>query len=228
MSDAIPPEMRPVYCQMAKAKRSEGAGLPPAGDPFPAPDLPAAAALRWRVDAWRRERGLTDAARHAAHGCGGGCSFERLDDGGDVWLCDRSGFLHHCTELCGEREVDPSGDDLICPISGRCFQRWLTPAEEAGGDAERGQSRAEDDDGGDWNVEEGMGGAGRGPGAAGGSMGRLEREAGRRSFVAPLLCRAAWEGILRRLQLCGRGGAPVQVWHSLPLKAACPRRGRDA
>ncbi len=35
-----------------------------------------------------------------------------------------------CDDSCREIVLDPSNELLVCTVSGRCFDRWLTPAEE--------------------------------------------------------------------------------------------------
>jgi hypothetical protein len=35
-----------------------------------------------------------------------------------------------CDDSCREIVLDPSNELLVCTISGRCFDRWITPAEE--------------------------------------------------------------------------------------------------
>lgn len=37
-----------------------------------------------------------------------------------------------CDDTCRETVLDPSNELLVCTVSGRCFDRWLTPAEEDG------------------------------------------------------------------------------------------------
>jgi hypothetical protein len=45
-----------------------------------------------------------------------------------------------CDDSCREIVLDPSNELLVCTISGRCFDRWITPAEED--DAEPQQADA--------------------------------------------------------------------------------------
>ena len=37
-----------------------------------------------------------------------------------------------CDDTCRETILDPSNDLLVCTISGRCFDRWLSAEEEEG------------------------------------------------------------------------------------------------
>ena len=64
-----------------------------------------------QVDAFRRQRGLLDAGKHACHSCQaqqGGCSWAQLE--ASAWICERSGFVHVCGAKCAFRELDPSSD----------------------------------------------------------------------------------------------------------------------
>lgn len=42
------------------------------------------------------------------------------------------GMYAVCDDTCRETVLDPSNELLVCTVSGRCFDRWLTPAEEDG------------------------------------------------------------------------------------------------
>lgn len=143
--------MKEYYVQMATGKRSQTLGrahsddmLSPLGSGA-ARDAPGEALLRWR-----RDRGFANppgsGAWPAEHPCAaaaaGGpsctaCTFAGL--GGGVFVCERSGWAHVCDEGCRERVVDHSSDLLVCPVSGRCFDRMLSAHEEeqqcAGGNA---------------------------------------------------------------------------------------------
>lgn len=41
-------------------------------------------------------------------------------------------FIAVCDDTCRETILDPSNDLLVCTISGRCFDRWLSAEEEEG------------------------------------------------------------------------------------------------
>ena len=86
-----------------------------------------------QVDAFRRQRGLLDAGKHACHSCQaqqGGCSWAQLE--ASAWICERSGFVHVCGAECAFRELDPSSDLQVCTISGR----WAGGGGSGGGEGE--------------------------------------------------------------------------------------------
>lgn len=154
---AAPALLKPLYAQMATAKRSEaplraeehlfrppkpatparrsaprgaggagggadgGAGGPGGGRMSHQELMQQVAA---EIDAFRRQRGLTDPALHAAHCCGGGECRGFVHLGADVWICASTGFVHRCGEACGEREVDPASNNMVCQISGRCGESF--------------------------------------------------------------------------------------------------------
>ncbi|KAL4423998.1 hypothetical protein ABPG75_001299 [Micractinium tetrahymenae] len=161
-------ELLPIYLQMATARRSEALSTADAAALFRSPaGSNRSMALASKVDAYRRQHNLTDAAHHAAHRCGkaGGCRWAQLDS--TAWICERSGqvFVHVCDANCTFRELDPSAEGFVCQVSGRCFPaEMLTEREEHAGEEERGQSRggrggeqAEADEE-DWAAEDGVSG----------------------------------------------------------------------
>ncbi|KAK9916678.1 hypothetical protein WJX75_005692 [Coccomyxa subellipsoidea] len=115
--------MRPFYAQMTVAKRSLSLGRQHPED------LPLVnAQYAGQVVAWRRARGLPISAP-AHHTCQGRCSYSKL--GTNVFVCEQCGWAHLCGEGCTERFMDLSSELPVCPISGRCFTRMMTWAEEA-------------------------------------------------------------------------------------------------
>jgi len=38
--------------------------------------------------------------------------------------------VHVCDDTCREIVLDTSSGLLVCTVSGRCFDRWLSPSEE--------------------------------------------------------------------------------------------------
>ncbi|EIE26420.1 hypothetical protein COCSUDRAFT_39523 [Coccomyxa subellipsoidea C-169] len=115
--------MRPFYAQMTAAKRSLSLGLQHPED------LPLVSAqYTGQVVAWRRARGLP-ATAPAHHTCQGRCSYSKL--GNNVFVCEQCGWAHLCGDACTERFMDLSSELPVCPISGRCFTRMMTWAEEA-------------------------------------------------------------------------------------------------
>lgn len=64
-------------------------------------------------------------------------------------MCEASGWAHICDEGCREKVVDSASGLMVCPISGRSFDRLMTEREvrkERGGIREvgRGLSRPSD------------------------------------------------------------------------------------
>lgn len=112
--------------------------------------------LSSKVDAFRRQRNLNDAAQHAAHSCRGGCVWHQLEDA--AFICAASGYVHVCDSNCAFREPDHTG--VVCPISGRCFATMLNEQEERAGEEEQGQDpgggHAEADE--DWGGDDGISG----------------------------------------------------------------------
>lgn len=81
------------------------------------------------VDAYRKEKGLLDVeGKHVHHVCSGNtCTFHKV---GDAFVCEQTGRVHVCDETCRERIVDPTSELLVCSVSGRCFDRWVSQEEE--------------------------------------------------------------------------------------------------
>lgn len=168
-------EAREIFAQMAAARRSEPLSSTAASVLGPV----LGTALAERVAAFRRERGIassnaSDLASSSAAGtsaagarsspcnCPGGCTFVELQQ--NFWICERGGHVHACGDACTEREVDKTGDMLVCSITGRCFPRLMSEWEEAGGRGgggdDDGARDGEDPGGGDWNAAEGTEGMG--------------------------------------------------------------------
>ncbi|KAL4421845.1 hypothetical protein ABPG77_001327 [Micractinium sp. CCAP 211/92] len=159
-------ELLPIYLQMATARRSEALSPADAAALFRSPaSSNRSVALASKVEAYRRQHSLTDAAGHAAHRCGkaGGCRWAQLDS--TAWICERSGFVHVCDANCTFRELDHTAEGYVCQVSGRCFPaEMLTEREEHAGEEERGRGGggrggepAEGDEE-DWAAEEGVSG----------------------------------------------------------------------
>eukprot|EP00249_Psilotum_nudum_P019554 c27313_g1_i1 orf=146-1258(+) len=119
-----PVEFREYYMQMQAAKRSQA--------PLPSQinnDLFIVdATVAEQVIAWRCAHGLPD-VYVGDHSCSGrSCAYYQI---GDIFLCEKTGRAHVCDDACRETILDPSNDLLVCTVSGRCFDRWLSPAEES-------------------------------------------------------------------------------------------------
>lgn len=118
-----PVEFREYYIQMQAAKRSQAPLPSQINDDLIIVDKTIAE----QITSWRRTRELPDMYL-GDHFCSGRmCSYFQI---GDVFLCEKTGRAHVCDDTCRETILDPSNDLLVCTISGRCFDRWLSPAEE--------------------------------------------------------------------------------------------------
>lgn len=102
--------------------------------------------------------------------CQGRCNWVPLNNT-PHFICQYCYHVHVCGEnMCTEGQIADQSGQLVCTITGRCFQRLLTDAEENGiavggglhsntGGGTGGGGGEISEDGGDWNaVEEGMGG----------------------------------------------------------------------
>lgn len=71
-------------------------------------------------NAWRARMGLPNPPSDKDHVCDSRfCRFHRI---GETLLCERTGKAHVCGEHCKERIFDRSQGDLVCRITGKCFQ----------------------------------------------------------------------------------------------------------
>ncbi|XP_022881368.1 F-box protein SKIP31-like isoform X2 [Olea europaea var. sylvestris] len=122
-----PSEFKEYYIQMQVAKRSQA--------PLPSQTLAD------QVSMWKSSRGLADTVV-ADHACSGeSCTYYQI---GDVFVCEKTGHVHVCDDTCREVIPDPMNELLVCVISGRCFDRLLSPAEMEP-DAEQQQGGATDE-----------------------------------------------------------------------------------
>lgn len=118
-----PVEFREYYIQMQAAKRSQAPLPAQIKDDFIILDTTVAE----QITSWRTSQGLPDVYL-GDHVCSGKtCSYSQI---GDVFLCEKTGRAHVCDDACRETVLDPSNDLLVCTISGRCFDRWLSAEEE--------------------------------------------------------------------------------------------------
>lgn len=118
-----PVEFREYYIQMQAAKRSQAPLPAQIKDDFIILDTTVAE----QITSWRTSQGLPD-VYVGDHVCSGKtCSYWQI---GDVFLCEKTGRAHVCDDACRETVLDPSNDLLVCTISGRCFDRWLSAEEE--------------------------------------------------------------------------------------------------
>ncbi|KAL3500166.1 hypothetical protein ACH5RR_039259 [Cinchona calisaya] len=117
-----PSEFKEYYIQMQAAKRSQA--------PLPSQVLDDRIiidkTITDQVSMWKSSRGLTDKVV-ADHACSGEtCTYYQI---GDVFVCEKTGNIHVCDDACKEIVADPANELLVCTISGRCFDRLLSPAE---------------------------------------------------------------------------------------------------
>ena len=47
-----------------------------------------------------------------------------------MFLCESCGWAHLCGEGCTERLIDEPSELLVCPVSGRCYERMLVAEHE--------------------------------------------------------------------------------------------------
>lgn len=84
--------------------------------------------LLWaRITRWRGARGLLTCPSPALGSQHLGCSkrgpFVELLGG--LYMCEGCGWAHQCGDSCPEKLVDEVSQSLVCPISGRCFDRMM-------------------------------------------------------------------------------------------------------
>ncbi|MCO5567134.1 hypothetical protein L7F22_020820 [Adiantum nelumboides] len=121
-----PVEFREYYIQMQAAKRSQAPLPEQIKDDLIILDTTVAE----QITSWRTSLGLPDVYL-GDHVCSGKtCSYSQI---ADVFLCEKTGRAHVCDDTCRETVLDPSNDLLVCTISGRCFDRWLSAEEEEDG-----------------------------------------------------------------------------------------------
>ncbi|KAI5656576.1 hypothetical protein M9H77_25369 [Catharanthus roseus] len=117
-----PSEFKEYYIQMQTAKRSQA--------PLPSQVLDDRIILDKtitdQVSMWKSSRGLTDKVV-LDHACSGEtCTYYQI---GDVFVCEKTGNVHVCDDTCREVVADPANELLVCTVSGRCFDRLLSPSE---------------------------------------------------------------------------------------------------
>ncbi|GAA0174809.1 hypothetical protein LIER_28123 [Lithospermum erythrorhizon] len=118
-----PAEFKEYYIQMQVAKRSQA--------PLPSQVCDDRMLLDKtvgdQVSSWKKSRGLSDDIVVAGHTCSGvTCTYYQL---GDVFVCEKTGQVHVCDDTCREAIADSVNELLVCTVSGRCFDRLLSPSE---------------------------------------------------------------------------------------------------
>ncbi|CAK9204284.1 unnamed protein product [Sphagnum troendelagicum] len=135
-----PVEFREYYVQMQAAKRSQAPLPSQVHDDLVVVD----SSMADQITAWRRSQKLADVYL-GDHWCSGKtCSYYQIDD---VFLCEKTGRAHICDDSCREIVLDPSNELLVCTVSGRCFDRWLTPAEEDDAEPQQADANAAAEEG---------------------------------------------------------------------------------
>ncbi|KAL2902148.1 F-box protein SKIP31 [Bienertia sinuspersici] len=119
------PEFKEYYLQMYAAKRSQAPLRSQVNDDPTALDKTVAD----QVSIWKRSRGLSDNVV-TDHTCSGEvCSYYQI---GNVFICEKTGNVHVCGDTCKEVVADSLNELWVCTISGRCFDRVLSPCEPDG------------------------------------------------------------------------------------------------
>ncbi|KAH9607515.1 hypothetical protein KSS87_017445 [Heliosperma pusillum] len=126
------PEFKDFYLQMYAAKRTQAPLPSQVNDDGVILDK----TVSDQVSLWKRSKGLSDKVV-TNHTCSGEvCSYFQI---GNVFICEKTGNVHVCDDTCKEVISDPVNELLVCTISGRCFDRLLSPCET--GDAEDEQQQ---------------------------------------------------------------------------------------
>ncbi|XP_073021046.1 F-box protein SKIP31-like [Primulina eburnea] len=119
---SCPNEFKEYYIQMQVAKRSQAPNLSQVNDDRIILDK----TLADQISSWKSSRGLSDTVE-VNHACSGeSCTYHHI---GDVFVCEKTGNVHVCDDTCKEVVMDPTDELLVCTISGRCFDRLLSPSE---------------------------------------------------------------------------------------------------
>lgn len=117
-----PMEFKEYYIQMQAAKRSQAPPPSEVNDDRIILDKTVAD----QVSTWKKSKGLGDKVV-IDHVCSGEtCTYYQI---GDVYVCEKTGYVHVCDDTCREVVSDPINGLLVCTISGHCFDRMLSPSE---------------------------------------------------------------------------------------------------
>lgn len=116
-------EFKEYYIQMQAAKRSQA--------PLPSQvhddQIILDKTMADQVSTWKSSRGLTD-KMVIDHACSGkSCTYYQI---GDAFVCEKTGLVHVCDDACREVIMDPVDDQLVCRISGHCFDNLLPDSIE--------------------------------------------------------------------------------------------------
>ncbi|KAI9152735.1 hypothetical protein LWI28_000218 [Acer negundo] len=117
-----PTEFKEYYIQMQAAKRSQA----PLPSQVKDDRIILDKTVGDQVSMWKSSRGLTD-KMVTGHACSGErCSYHHI---GNVFVCEKTGYVHVCDDACREVEMDPTNELLVCKISGHCFGMLLSSVE---------------------------------------------------------------------------------------------------
>lgn len=119
---SCPTEFKEYYIQMQAAKRSQA-------------PLPSQVKDDWiiidktvgdQVSLWKSSKGLTD-NMVTDHACSGDlCTYHQV---GNLFVCEKTGYVHVCDDTCREMAMDPKDGILVCKISGHCFDGFMSSDE---------------------------------------------------------------------------------------------------
>ncbi|XP_044504394.1 F-box protein SKIP31 isoform X2 [Mangifera indica] len=115
-------EFKEYYIQMQVAKRSQA----PLPSQVKDDRIILDKTVGDQVSIWKSSRGLTD-SMITGHACSGEmCTYHQI---GNVFVCEKTGYVHVCDDTCREVILDPNDLLMVCKISGRCFENLMEQAE---------------------------------------------------------------------------------------------------
>ncbi|GLJ43330.1 hypothetical protein SUGI_0899990 [Cryptomeria japonica] len=118
-----PIEFQKYYIQIQAAKRSEA----PSPTKLEEDLTLAVTTVDDQISQWKQSCGLPDVFT-GDHVCSGStCTYSQV---GNFFLCENTGCVHVCDHTCQETVYDTSNQLLVCTISGRCSQQWISTSEE--------------------------------------------------------------------------------------------------
>lgn len=136
-----PVEIQEFCRQWQASKRSDAPLRSMLKDDIMIPDATVGDQInQWnQINQWKQHHGLPEVFP-GDHVCSGStCTYFQV---GDIFLCEKTGFVHVCDDTCQETVVD--NQLLVCLISGRCSDQWFSTAEEL---IDRGHQQGDNDAG---------------------------------------------------------------------------------
>ncbi|KAL9427535.1 hypothetical protein AB3S75_029676 [Citrus x aurantiifolia] len=129
---SCPTEFKEYYIQMQAAKRSQA----PLPSQVKDDRIIIDKTVGDQVSLWKSSKGLTDNVL-TDHACSGDlCTYHQV---GNLFVCEKTGYVHVCDDTCREMSMDPEDGILVCKISGHCFE-MLMPTYELEPDPEQQSS----------------------------------------------------------------------------------------